>query len=180
MGTRGYARTDSLPLTADRPARASKPCARLGSTPAILMSSGGSAPSCRCSCGRTSPIFRWANIGNPPPIERTLSMCCPAASRCFGVFAEVKLLRLIRARLGQRMARSTNVRFSHSARLKCRPGEGRFRGKPRHSSRRHLMAGKRRFRPFAGPLSNRWSRPSAVVPLLAEVAPIFGPSGHRD
>jgi hypothetical protein len=24
------------------------------------------------------------------------------------------------------------------------------------------------------------SRPSAVVPLLAEVAPIFGPSGHRD
>jgi len=36
------------------------------------------------------PTFRWANIGNRPPIARTCSMCCLAASRSFGVFAEHK------------------------------------------------------------------------------------------
>ena len=41
--------------------------------------------------------------------------------------------------------------------------EGRLWGKPRHSSRWHLMAGKRRFRPFAGPRSSVESGCGAVV-----------------
>src|SRR6516225_6570462 len=80
----------SLPSVAGRRARASKPCEPPGSTPATSTRSGGSAPSCRCSYGRTCPTSRWANIGNPPPIGRICSTCCLAASRSFGVFAERK------------------------------------------------------------------------------------------
>ena len=90
-GNPGYARTGSPPSMVGRRARASKPCAPPGSTPATSMSSGGSAPSCRCNCGRTCPTFRWANIGNRPPIERICSTYRRAALRCFGVFAELDL-----------------------------------------------------------------------------------------
>ena len=38
--------------------------------------------------GRMSLTFRWANIGNPPPIGGICSMCCPVALRSSGVFAE--------------------------------------------------------------------------------------------
>src|SRR6267378_8235591 len=81
----------SPPTTAGRRARASKPCAPLGSMPTTLMSSGESAPSSRCSYGRTCPTFRWANIGNPLPTERICSTCSPGASLYFGVFAELNL-----------------------------------------------------------------------------------------
>src|SRR5215469_9596044 len=77
----------SPPSVAGRRARASKPCVPPGSTPAASTSNGGSASNCRCSCGRMCPTFPWENIGNPPPIGRICSTCCPAAFRCFGVFA---------------------------------------------------------------------------------------------
>src|SRR6516225_30694 len=90
METLCYART-GLPLgSAGRRARASKPCALLGSTLPVWMNSGGSASSCRCSCGRTCRTFRWANIGNRPPTGTTCSTCSPVALRCFGVFTERK------------------------------------------------------------------------------------------
>src|SRR5215469_2363672 len=73
---------------AGRRAHASKPCTPLGSTPPTSKSSGGFARSCRCSCGRMSLTFRWANIGSLPPIARICSTCCPAASRYSGASAE--------------------------------------------------------------------------------------------
>src|SRR6516162_6130860 len=85
-----YARTGSLPCLVGRRARASKPCALPGSTPAASMISGGSVPNCRCSCGRTCLTFRWANIGNPPPIGRTCSTCCPAVLQYSMASAEVR------------------------------------------------------------------------------------------
>src|SRR6516164_3612923 len=90
MATPGSVRTDSALSLAGRRARASKPFVLHGSTPPALTSSGGSAPSCRCSCGWTCPTSRWASIGNPPPIARICSTCCPAASLSFGAFAERK------------------------------------------------------------------------------------------
>jgi peptide/nickel transport system substrate-binding protein len=86
----GSERTGSRPSTAGRRARVLKRCAPPGSTPATLTSSGGSAPNCRCSSGRTCRTFRWANIGNPPPIGMICSTCCPAASRSSMASAELK------------------------------------------------------------------------------------------
>src|SRR6516165_7241678 len=88
--TIGYAQTGLPPSTAGRPALASKPCAQPGSTPVASTNSGGSVSSCSCNCGRTCPTFRWANIGSPPPTGKICSMCSPAASRSFGVFAELR------------------------------------------------------------------------------------------
>ena len=63
MVTRRSAPMASPDGMAGRRAPGSKPCAQPGWTPPVSMSSGGSAPSFRCSCGRTSRIFRWASIG---------------------------------------------------------------------------------------------------------------------
>jgi len=64
---------------------------RHGSTPPASTSRGGSVPSCRCSCGRTCPTSRWANIGNPLPIAKICSMFFPAASLSSTGFAEREL-----------------------------------------------------------------------------------------